>query len=53
MENKDFIMARTIAEAVGRLGGRTFFVGGYVRDRIMDEQRSEDCLLYTSPSPRD
>ena len=37
MENKDFIMARTIAEAVGKLGGRTFFVGGYVRDRIMAE----------------
>ena len=42
MENKEFIMARAIAEAVGRLGGRTFFVGGYVRDRIMDGQRSEE-----------
>ncbi len=37
-ENKNFTMARTIAEAVGRLGGRTFFVGGYVRDRLMAER---------------
>ena len=38
MENRNFIMAHTIAEAVARLGGRTFFVGGYVRDRIMAEE---------------
>ena len=40
MENKDFIMARAIAEAVGTLGGRTFFVGGYVRDRRMAERKA-------------
>ena len=28
-------MARRVAEAVARAGGRTFFVGGYVRDRLM------------------
>ncbi len=34
-DNKDMQMARRIAEAVGEVGGVAYFVGGYVRDRLM------------------
>lgn len=40
LKNKDFTMARTIAEEVRKLGGRTFFVGGYVRDQLLAEQKA-------------
>lgn len=33
--SRDFAMAHSIASAVDDLGGRTFFVGGCVRDRLM------------------
>ena len=32
MSDKNIDMARRIALAVDRAGGRTFYVGGYVRD---------------------
>lgn len=34
--DKNLIMARQIAEAVEKAGGRTYFVGGCVRDKLMD-----------------
>ena len=34
MPDRDLAMARAIAEAVAQAGGRTFFVGGYVRDQL-------------------
>ena len=35
MEDKNIRMARTIAEAVASEGGRSYYVGGYVRDRLL------------------
>lgn len=35
MNDRDFFMARRVAEAVDAAGGRTFFVGGFVRDRLL------------------
>ena len=34
-ERENLIMSQKIAEAVNNEGGRTFFVGGYVRDEIL------------------
>lgn len=35
MENKDIHIAKVIAQEVLKKGGRTFFVGGCVRDEIL------------------
>ena len=35
MANRDVDMARRVAEAVAAAGGRTYYVGGIVRDRLM------------------
>ncbi len=37
MNEKDFFMARRLAEAVAAAGGRTFYVGGFVRDRLLHQ----------------
>ncbi len=37
MNEKDFFMARRVAEAVAAEGGRTFYVGGFVRDRLLHQ----------------
>jgi tRNA nucleotidyltransferase (CCA-adding enzyme) len=34
MEERNIAMARRVAQAVAQAGGRTFFVGGFVRDRL-------------------
>ncbi len=39
MQNKNILMAHRIAEAVSEAGGKTFFVGGCVRDEIL----GHDC----------
>lgn len=38
---KDKVMARDIAKGVDRLGGRTFFVGGYVRDEVLGKSSKD------------
>lgn len=35
MEDKNITMARRVAEAVDNAGGCTYYVGGFVRDRLM------------------
>ena len=35
MEDKNIRMARALAEAVAAEGGRSYYVGGYVRDRLL------------------
>lgn len=35
MEDENILMARRVAAAVGEAGGRTYYVGGCVRDRIL------------------
>lgn len=37
-ENKNSKMAKHIAKVVAKEGGRAFFVGGYVRDKLMGEE---------------
>ncbi len=39
--DKNIEMARRIAEAVRQAGGRTFYVGGYVRDRLMGHENKD------------
>ena len=47
MYNKDLETARTIAEKVRQAGGRTFFVGGIVRDRILNiENKDVDIEVH-------
>ena len=41
MKENDYFMARRVAEAVDAAGGRTFFVGGFVRDRLL-QQKNKD-----------
>ena len=36
-EDKNVLMARTIAARVAEAGGRTFYVGGLVRDHILGQ----------------
>ena len=38
MENKNIKIARCLAEKVAKRGGRAYFVGGYVRDRILKRE---------------
>ena len=41
MERRDDVMARAVAEKVAAAGGRTFFVGGYVRDRLLKKENKD------------
>ena len=41
MTKKDFFMARRVAEAVDAAGGRTFYVGGFVRDRLLHQNNTD------------
>ena len=41
MNDKDFFMARRVAEAVNEAGGRTFYVGGFVRDRLLQQVNTD------------
>ena len=41
MNDKDFFMARRVAEAVDAAGGRTFYVGGFVRDRLLHQPNTD------------
>lgn len=46
-------MARKIAEKVCKLGGRTFFVGGYVRDAIQGRSSKDIDIEVHGITPRD
>ena len=41
MGDRDLIMARRIAEAAAAEGGRAYFVGGFVRDRLMGRENKD------------
>lgn len=41
MEDQDRIMAQAVAGKVAASGGRTFFVGGYVRDRMLNRENKD------------
>ena len=41
MEDKNFSMARRIAEKVAEAGGRSYFVGGMVRDRLSGRESKD------------
>ena len=51
MEDKNILMARRVAEAVDRAGGRTYYVGGFVRDRLMGiECKDVDIEVHGVPA---
>ena len=41
VENKNIDMARKIAAAVDKAGGKTYYVGGYVRDLLMGKENKD------------
>ncbi len=41
MADRNMAMARRIAAEVARAGGRTYFVGGYVRDRLLGRENKD------------
>ena len=41
MKNKNLVMIEKIAARVAQKGGRTFFVGGYVRDKVMGKENKD------------
>ena len=48
--DKDLIMAGKIAEAVAEAGGRAYFVGGYVRDRLLGQENKDiDIEVHRVP----
>ena len=51
-EQKERSKARAVAEAVKRRGGRTFYVGGSVRDEILGSRPGEDIDLEVICSNR-
>ena len=51
MNDKDFFMARRVAEAVDATGGRTFYVGGFVRDRLLHQPNTDIDIEVHGVSP--
>ena len=51
MNDKDFFMARRVAEAVDAAGGRTFYVGGFVRDRLLHQPNTDIDIEVHGVSP--
>ena len=50
MQDKNIEMARKIAAAVDAAGGRTYYVGGYVRDRFLGrESKDIDIEIHGIP----
>ncbi len=41
MEDKNLAMARRVAAAVADAGGKTYFVGGFVRDRLLGRENKD------------
>ena len=53
MGENDLIMARRIAEAAAAEGGRAYFVGGFVRDRLMGRDNKDiDIEVHGVPVER-
>ena len=51
MEDKNQAMARRVAEAVAQAGGRAYYVGGYVRDRLRGmESKDVDIEVHGVPA---
>lgn len=48
---KDLATAKAIAEAVAKEGGRTYFVGGFVRDRLLDRAGKDIDIEVHGLSP--
>lgn len=51
-EEKNMGMARRIAERVAAAGGRTFFVGGIVRDRLLGRENKDVDIEVHGVTPR-
>lgn len=51
-ENKNFQMAKRIATLVSEAGGRTFYVGGYVRDKILGKENKDIDIEIHGITPK-
>lgn len=51
-ENKNFQMAKRIAALVSEAGGRTFYVGGYVRDKILGKENKDIDIEIHGITPK-
>lgn len=51
MKNKNLVMTEKIAARVAEKGGRTFFVGGYVRDKVMGKENKDIDIEIHGISP--
>ena len=49
--NKDMVMAKEIAKKVAEKGGRTFFVGGLVRDKLLNIDNKDIDIEIHNISP--
>ena len=53
MENRDLKMAEKIAACVAEKGGRTFLVGGYVRDLLMGKHSKDIDIEIHGVQPKE
>ena len=53
MENRDLKMAEKIAACVAERGGRTFLVGGYVRDLLMGKHNKDIDIEVHGVQPKE
>ncbi|MGN0467000.1 MAG: CCA tRNA nucleotidyltransferase [Lachnospiraceae bacterium] len=51
-ENKNLQMAKHIATLVSEAGGRTFYVGGYVRDKILGKENKDIDIEVHGITPK-
>ena len=52
MEDRNILMARQIAAAVAQAGGRAYYVGGFVRDRLLGiDTKDVDIEIHGVPAP--
>ena len=53
MEDKNQAMAHRVAEAAAEAGGRVYYVGGFVRDRLRGEESKDvDIEVHGIPAPQ-
>lgn len=53
MKNKNIVMAEKIASRVAEKGGRVYYVGGFVRDRIMGTENKDIDIEIHGIHPRE